>query len=119
MTVRLSRRSLLQTTAALAAGAGVPAGPRPARAAEALTLRAERRTVEVKGKAASVFGLTQPSGTSGVFLDPEQRFLVNLVNGLDEPTIVHWHGQAPPAQPDGNPLTGAQTPTPPRAPPPP
>src|SRR5258707_5602808 len=110
MTIALSKRSLLEATAALAAVSRLPAAPRPARAAEALTLRAGRRTLEVKGKAAPVFGLTQPNGTSGVFLDPDQRFLVNLVNGLDEPTIVHWHGQAPPAAQDGVALTGQEQP---------
>jgi FtsP/CotA-like multicopper oxidase with cupredoxin domain len=111
MTPDVSKRSLLKT-AALAAGAGLvavlPPASRRAVAAEPLVLRVERRTLEVKGKAASVYGLTQPNGTSGVFLDPDQRFLVNLVNGLDEPTIVHWHGQAPPANQDGVAMTGLE-----------
>jgi len=108
MTIAVSKRSVLKTAAALAALSGLPAALRPARAAEPMVLRAARRTLEVKGRAASVYGLTQADGSSGVFLDPDQRFLVQLVNGLDEPTIIHWHGQAPPANQDGVAMTGLE-----------
>ena len=65
------------------------------------TLTIERRTIEVKGRAASVFGIRQPNGTSGLVLDPGQPFHIDLVNGIGEDTIVHWHGQKPPYLQDG------------------
>jgi FtsP/CotA-like multicopper oxidase with cupredoxin domain len=108
MTVTVSRRRLLSTVvAATAAGSGWPP-VRPAQAAGILRLNVTRRVIEVNGKAASVFGLVQPDGTSGLFLDPGQRFLVDLVNQLGEETIVHWHGQTPPANQDGVALTGLE-----------
>jgi FtsP/CotA-like multicopper oxidase with cupredoxin domain len=61
----------------------------------------ETRSIEVNGRAATMFGLRQPDGTRGLFLDPGERFLVELDNGLKEPTIVHWHGQSPPSNQDG------------------
>lgn len=64
-------------------------------------LLAETRTIEVNGRAATVYGLRQPDGTRGLFLDPGERFLVELDNGLKEPTIIHWHGQSPPSGQDG------------------
>lgn len=59
------------------------------------------RSIDIDGRAATMFGLRQPDGTRGLFLDPGERFQVELVNDLKEPTIVHWHGQVPPADQDG------------------
>lgn len=64
-------------------------------------LLVETRSIEVDGRAATMLGLRQPDGTRGLFLDPGERFLVELDNGLKEPTIVHWHGQSPPSDQDG------------------
>ncbi|MFN4128121.1 multicopper oxidase domain-containing protein [Pannonibacter indicus] len=44
----------------------------------------------MKGRAATVLGLEGPSGP-GLTLDAGQRFQVNQTNGLDEPTLIHWH----------------------------
>jgi FtsP/CotA-like multicopper oxidase with cupredoxin domain len=66
-------------------------------------LRATRRVIEVDGKAANVFGLLQPDGRQGVVADAGQRFHVQLVNELDEHTLVHWHGLTPPSDQDGVP----------------
>ena len=101
MTLDLNRRQFLTTTLALAAASGVsqlvPDAVSEAAAATGLaSLIVDRRTIEVKGKAASVFGLRQPDGTWGLSLDPGQRFEVNLINRSDEPTVIHWHGQTPP-----------------------
>ena len=54
------------------------------------------RTIEVKGRASSVYGIRQPDGASGLVLDPGQPFHINLVNSIGEDTIIHWHGQKPP-----------------------
>ncbi|MDQ0304892.1 multicopper oxidase family protein [Ancylobacter polymorphus] len=61
------------------------------------------RTIEVSGKAARVFGLTQPDGTPGLTLDAGSSFDVALTNEIDEPTLIHWHGLTPPWAMDGVP----------------
>jgi FtsP/CotA-like multicopper oxidase with cupredoxin domain len=98
---RLSRRRFL------AAGATAAIAAHFARSAHAdvgsTELRATRRIIEVNGKAANVFGLLQPDGRQGIVADAGQRFHVQLVNELDEHTLVHWHGLTPPSDQDGVP----------------
>jgi len=69
-------------------------------------LLVERRTIEVDGRAASVFGITQPDGTPGIALDPGHPFSVTVENRAAEATIIHWHGQTPPFLQDGVAETG-------------
>jgi FtsP/CotA-like multicopper oxidase with cupredoxin domain len=47
--------------------------------------------------------LLQDDGTHGLRLDADGVFDVSLSNGLDEPTLVHWHGLTPPNALDGVP----------------
>lgn len=68
----------------------------------ALPLAATTRTLDILGRAATVFGLNEPSG-QGLILDPGQRFRVDLTNNIAEPTLIHWHGQFPPNVQDGVP----------------
>ncbi|WP_103257142.1 multicopper oxidase family protein [Tabrizicola aquatica] len=42
-------------------------------------------------------------GRSGLILNPGEAFRLDLVNELDTPTILHWHGQIPPNAQDGVP----------------
>lgn len=104
MTTPISRRSLL---AAAGAAASLPALPKRLFAAATpqsagpVALAVQRRTLEVKGLAASVFGIVQPDGTQGLELEPGQRFRVALANRSGEDTIIHWHGQTPPYAQDG------------------
>jgi FtsP/CotA-like multicopper oxidase with cupredoxin domain len=105
MTHLLNRRSLLSGSATLIAAGGV-ASMTPALQARAATapmtkLTIDRRTIEVMGKAASVFGISQPDGTSGITLDPDAQFRVDLANSAGEDLIIHWHGQKPPYVQDG------------------
>jgi FtsP/CotA-like multicopper oxidase with cupredoxin domain len=101
MTQLLNRRSFLAATAALAAA---PAFPRFAYAQGApLTLSAAKRTLDIDGRAATVFGLVNGTGGTGLILDPGQRFTVDLTNALDVETLIHWHGQIPPNVQDGVP----------------
>jgi FtsP/CotA-like multicopper oxidase with cupredoxin domain len=95
-----SRRAVLLS--ALAAAAFRP-GPVPAAEEPVTLLRAEKRTIEVNGKAASVFGIAQSNGVQGLTTEVGRRFRVRLENRIDEPTLVHWHGLAPPWQQDGVP----------------
>jgi FtsP/CotA-like multicopper oxidase with cupredoxin domain len=101
----LSRRQFL-TGATLLGAAGSPPGSASADPAS-VNLVAGRRTIEVNGKPASVFGILQENGTPGLILEPRQRFQLSLENQAGEPTIIHWHGQTPPPGQDGVVDTGA------------
>ena len=63
----------------------------------------ERRTIEVNGKSASVFGIRQPNGTFGIITEVGKPFRVRVENGIDEPSLIHWHGLTPPWRQDGVP----------------
>src|ERR1700741_4369147 len=65
--------------------------------------RLQRRTIEVNGKAASVYGIRQPDGTFGLTTDVGKPFRVRVENQIDEPSLIHWHGLTPPWQQDGVP----------------
>jgi len=103
----LSRRAFLAT---LAASTTVPALVRAQSAPRAnaadnppTVLRLARRSIEVKGKPASVFGIRQADGTFGIRTAVGQRFRVRVENAIDEPSLIHWHGLTPPWQQDGVP----------------
>ena len=106
-----NRRRFLASTLAVAAAGGLetvlPITARPAAAATRMSLIVERRSLDVRGRAASVFGLRQADGTPGLVLEPGQRFAVDLVNRSGEATVVHWHGQTPPNVQDGVVETGS------------
>ena len=89
--MHLSRRSLLAGTAslALAPGAARAAGGQK-------TLRLTTRVIEVGGKPATRYAVTQPSGAWGITLDEGETFDVRLENNLDVLSGLHWHGLNPP-----------------------
>ncbi|MES2667820.1 MAG: multicopper oxidase domain-containing protein [Pseudomonadota bacterium] len=97
----LTRRGFLAASSASAATLLLPARARAQSAR--MTLSATTRTIEVQGKAATVWGLLDGNGRSGLVLDPGQAFAVDVTNTLDAPTIIHWHGQIPPNAQDGVP----------------
>ncbi|MDN5569008.1 MAG: multicopper oxidase domain-containing protein, partial [Paracoccus sp. (in: a-proteobacteria)] len=101
MTNLLDRRGFLAGSSALIAALSLPRAGLSQTAP--LGLRATTRSLDIDGRAATVFGLVNGAGGQGLVLDPGQRFLVNLTNDLDVPTIVHWHGQIPPNVQDGVP----------------
>ncbi|RYG91775.1 copper oxidase [Loktanella sp. IMCC34160] len=96
-----SRRGFL---AASTAAIGAAQMPRIAFAQDVapISLAAVTRTLDIEGRAATVFGLAGPAG-QGLILDPGQRFRVDLINNLNVGTIIHWHGQIPPNVQDGVP----------------
>jgi len=105
--MRLSRRTLLGGAAAASAAAALlPPGfvhAQGAAPAGARSLSVGTRMLEIKGRAARVFSITDGAGRPGLVLDPGERFRVALANRTEEPTILHWHGQTPPVAQDGMP----------------
>src|SRR5262245_20749793 len=110
----LSRRAFLLS--AVAASTAPPtfarsqAAPQPPSGGGSVpqtVLRIERRSLEVNGKPASVFGIQQPDGIFGIRTEVGKRFRVGLENRIDEPSLIHWHGLTPPWQQDGVPGVSA------------
>jgi FtsP/CotA-like multicopper oxidase with cupredoxin domain len=97
-----TRRALLIGGAAATLAGGVRAQT-AAPAPTPTVLRLQRRTIEVNGKAASVFGITQSDGTHGIVTQIGKPFRVRVENGIDAPSLIHWHGLTPPWQQDGVP----------------
>jgi FtsP/CotA-like multicopper oxidase with cupredoxin domain len=97
----ISRRGFLAASAALAVPLVLP---RSLRAETPLrSLRATSRTLDIGGRAVSVKGILDDQGRNGLILNPGEAFRVDLLNELDTPTILHWHGQIPPNAQDGVP----------------
>jgi FtsP/CotA-like multicopper oxidase with cupredoxin domain len=80
-----------------------PAGKSGDYAGPPTILELQRRNIEVNGKAASVFGIRRPDGTSGITTVVDRPFRVRVENQIDEPSLIHWHGLTPPWQQDGVP----------------
>lgn len=72
-------------------------------ATPAKKLRIVNRSIEVNGKAAKVFGLIGDDGKSGLRFTKGEHFKVNLINEIEEDTLIHWHGLTPPNKQDGVP----------------
>lgn len=101
-----SRRQFLTSCAAAGMAVASPSLLVPARhasATPATLIRAGTRTIEVNGRAATVYGLMQANGTHGLIAEAGGPFQVRLENGLDEETLIHWHGLTPPWKQDGVP----------------
>ncbi len=109
MNPRISRRRLLASSSsamlatALAGSRAEASAPTPV-SAPALTV--SRRTLEVNGKAASVFHIQGPDGKPGLKLSAGERFAYSVDNQCETASIIHWHGQTPPAAQDGVTETG-------------
>ena len=97
-----SRRAFLSAVAASSVTTLARAQTNP-ESTPPTVLRIERRTIEVNGKPASVYGVRQPDGTFGIRTEVGKRFRVRLENKIDEPSLIHWHGLTPPWQQDGVP----------------
>ena len=100
---RLNRRRFLHGAATLAAATALSPRLGLAEAVAIRSLRAETRTIEVNGKAATVFGLVDDKGRHGLAFEAGDRFAVRFANRSGEPTLVHWHGLTPPWRQDGTP----------------
>ncbi len=93
-----SRRSLFLGAAALAVAPAVHA------AGGQKILRLQTRQVEVGGRAATRYGVVQPSGAVGLVLDEGDLFDVRVENTLKVTSGLHWHGLNPPWRQDGVPF---------------
>jgi len=51
------------------------------------------RQIEVKKRAATVYGIAGANGRSGLFANEGDRFRGRVVNGTADPLVMHWHGQ--------------------------
>jgi len=102
----LSRRALLAGGVSSLAAPGILAlaqNSTDSAATAPTILRLERRDIEVNGKTASVYAIRQPNGTFGVTTEVGKSFRVRVENGIDEPSLIHWHGLTPPWRQDGVP----------------
>ena len=64
-----------------------PPGGSPEGKTESRTiLHLQRRTIQVNGRPASVYGIRQPDGTFGITTDVGKPFRVRVENGIDEPS---------------------------------
>lgn len=62
------------------------------------------RVIEVKGKAATIFGLvSRDTATHGLTMDAGERLRLRLNNESGEAALIHWHGLTPPNAQDGVP----------------
>jgi len=97
----IDRRRFLATGAALSALPFVPLDGAMSQTPSVAALRIVKRSIDVDGRSASVFGLLGPNGRPGLSFAAGERFAVRLVNETKEATIIHWHGLTPPWQQDG------------------
>lgn len=97
--MKLTRRAFL-------AGASALGLPRISHAA-APALQIGTRVLDIKGKAAKVYGIIGPSGRPGLEMVLGQPFKFDLQNTLNEDTSIHWHGLTPPSAQDGVPQLSA------------
>ena len=110
----LTRRAVLVGAGAVAASAAAGAiqwlrQPAPDTATP-VRLRAEKSTLYVDGRPGPVMRLVSVTGSfnqSGLVMRDGDRFLVELTNGMDVPTLIHWHGLTPPWRQDGVPDVSA------------
>lgn len=95
----MNRRELLL---AGLAGTSLMSLPRLASAnPEPQLLTVSKRVLDVKGRPASVYGITGPGGTPGLSLMFGEHFRVRVRNDTDTETVIHWHGLTPPFGQDG------------------
>ncbi|MFZ2108092.1 MAG: multicopper oxidase domain-containing protein, partial [Roseiarcus sp.] len=98
----LNRRAVITSALATAAFGVVPATA-TGDETPATILQLRRRSIEVNGRSASVFGIRQPDGTAGITTSVGDRFRVRVENQIDAPSLIHWHGMTPPWRQDGVP----------------
>jgi FtsP/CotA-like multicopper oxidase with cupredoxin domain len=104
MKKKLNRRSMLALSGAALT---MTAWGREGHAGQVQKIAAAGRVLEVNGKAAKVLGLEVNGKPGGLITRYGEPFAVDVHNQLGEPTLIHWHGLAPPTQFDGVPMLSA------------
>jgi FtsP/CotA-like multicopper oxidase with cupredoxin domain len=102
--INFGRRATLNRRAVIVGAATLIAANRATAGSDRNSLKIEKRILDVKGKAASVFGISNRLGKPGLELTYGDGFNVDLTNSLNEETLVHWHGLVPPVAMDGTPM---------------
>ena len=104
----VSRRRFLGGFSAAALASALPhwhSGHAASAAGGPAVLRLQTRTLDVHGKASTVYGIIDSTGRPGLNLVRSSGFDVRLINHIGEATILHWHGLTPPASMDGSNLS--------------
>ena len=104
MNPKLTRRHAIKGLAISAGIAGFGLGVGHLRAAAPPRLRAFSRVIDVKGRAARVFGLEASPGKTGLEMVLGDDFHARLENDTGTETLIHWHGLTPPSAQDGVPM---------------
>jgi FtsP/CotA-like multicopper oxidase with cupredoxin domain len=104
----LSRRSVMMGALTASVVFPVRGQTRPATTTDArpgaqTILRLQTQTIDVDGRAASVFAIRQPDGTAGIVTEVGKPFHVRVENRINEWSLIHWHGLTPPWRQDGVP----------------
>lgn len=97
----ITRRNILLGAAALVPGVTAASS---ARAAEPRRIAIIRRTIEVKGRSASVFGLSVDGVLGPLHTRLGENFRFRLHNETEAEALIHWHGLTPPVAQDGVPM---------------
>ena len=84
---QLDRRVFLTGASAAAVATRLHAAPAPA------LLTVNTRQIEVKGRAATVYGVQGPGGELGYFAKEGDVFAGRLHNATRDSLVMHWHGQ--------------------------
>ena len=98
-----TRRSILAMSAStILAPLFIGAGSAIAQNAQPHILKVGTRTLDVRGRAATVLDITNAQGKQGLVLFQSEGFNVQVRNDLDASTVIHWHGLTPPFAQDGS-----------------
>ncbi len=111
----VSRRTAIRggLVAAAAAWLGWPLiSSRAAEDRKRVRLFVRELPITVNGRTSKVMGIVQADGTSGFSPEREDGFSVEVINQLNVPTCIHWHGLILPNAMDGVPFV-TQDPIPP------
>ena len=103
MPITIDRRLLLQGAASLLLAPSAFDRARAYTATGTTQLFIDTRILDINGKAAKVYSLTQPTGIAGLETNSGSNFRVSLTNQLDHVSLIHWHGLTPPSSQDGVP----------------
>lgn len=99
----LTRRSILAMSASTFLGPFLlKIQTAHAQSAQRHKLKVGTRTLDVRGRVATVLGITNAQGKQGLEVYQSDGFNVQVTNDLDAVTVIHWYGLTPPFSYDGS-----------------